>query len=64
MLRSFTMRNLSGTKTGRNLREAFAGESMAHTKYRYYYEKQSKLIKIDGDKSIEEVFDEITKVLG
>ena len=29
-----------------------------------YYEKQSKLIKIDGDKSIEEVFDEITKVLG
>ncbi len=29
-----------------------------------YYNKQSKLIEIDGDKNIEDVFEEITKVLG
>lgn len=29
-----------------------------------YYKKQNKLIEIDGDKSIEDVFAEITKVLG
>ncbi|MBQ9734437.1 MAG: adenylate kinase [Clostridia bacterium] len=29
-----------------------------------YYEKQGKLITVDGDKSITEVFDEIVKVLG
>lgn len=29
-----------------------------------YYKKQGKLISVDGDKSITEVFDEIVKVLG
>lgn len=29
-----------------------------------YYQKQGKLITVDGDKSITEVFDEIVKVLG
>jgi adenylate kinase len=29
-----------------------------------YYEKQGKLIKVNGDKTITEVFDEIVKVLG
>lgn len=48
------MRNLSGTKTERNLREAFAGESMAHTKYRYYYEKA----KQDGYEQIAAIFKE------
>lgn len=48
------MRNLSGTKTERNLREAFAGESMAHTKYKYYYEKA----KQDGYEQIAAIFKE------
>ena len=29
----FTMKNLKGTKTEKNLLEAFAGESMARNKY-------------------------------
>ena len=29
-----------------------------------YYEKQNKLVNVDGDKSIQEVFEEIKKVLG
>ncbi len=48
------MRNLNGTKTEHNLREAFAGESMAHTKYKYYYEKA----KQDGYEQIAAIFKE------
>ena len=48
------MRNLLGTKTEHNLREAFAGESMAHAKYKYYYEKA----KQDGYEQIAAIFKE------
>ena len=30
------LKRLAGTKTEANLKAAFAGESQAHTKYRYY----------------------------
>lgn len=30
------MKELKGTKTEKNLQEAFAGESQAHTKYKYW----------------------------
>lgn len=36
------MTNLKGTKTEKNLREAFAGESMARNKYTYYAGKAKK----------------------
>ncbi len=36
------MPNLKGTKTERNLQEAFAGESMARNKYTYYASKAKK----------------------
>jgi rubrerythrin len=36
------MAELKGTKTEKNLREAFAGESQAHTKYQYYASKAEK----------------------
>lgn len=36
------MKELKGTKTEQNLREAFAGESQAHTKYLYYASKAKK----------------------
>ena len=34
--------NLKGTKTEKNLNEAFAGESMARNKYTYYASKAKK----------------------
>lgn len=34
--------NLKGTKTEKNLLEAFAGESMARNKYTYYASKAKK----------------------
>ena len=37
------MKELKGTKTEKNLMEAFAGESQAHTKYLYYASKANKL---------------------
>ena len=36
------MKELKGTKTERNLMEAFAGESQARNKYSYYASKAKK----------------------
>ena len=36
------MKDLKGTKTLKNLMEAFAGESMARNKYSYYASKAKK----------------------
>ena len=36
------MENLKGTKTAKNLMEAFAGESQARNKYTYYASKARK----------------------
>ncbi len=45
---------LKGSKTEQNLREAFAGESQAHTKYKYYASKAKK----DGYNQIASIFEE------
>ena len=46
--------NLKGTKTEQNLREAFAGESMARNKYTFYASKARK----DGYVQIAKIFEE------
>ena len=46
--------NLKGTKTERNLQEAFAGESMARNKYTYYASQAKK----DGYVQISKIFEE------
>ena len=46
--------NLKGTKTEKNLQEAFAGESMARNKYSYYASKAKK----DGYVQIAQIFEE------
>lgn len=51
------MSNLKGTKTEKNLQAAFAGESMAHTKYQYYASKAKK----DGYVQIAAIFEETSK---
>lgn len=51
------MENLQGTKTERNLREAFAGECMATNKYLYYAAKAKK----DGYEQIAAIFEETAK---
>lgn len=48
------MKDLKGTKTEKNLKEAFAGESMARNKYSYYASKARK----DGYEQIAAIFDE------
>ena len=48
------MQNLKGTKTEKNLMEAFAGESMARNKYTYYASKAKK----DGYVQISKIFEE------
>lgn len=48
------MKELKGTKTERNLWEAFAGESMARNKYNYYASKARK----DGYEQIAAIFEE------
>ena len=48
------MKELKGTKTEQNLREAFAGESQAFTKYSYYASKAKK----EGDEQIGALFQE------
>lgn len=48
------MSNLKGTKTEKNLRTAFAGESQAHTKYLYFASKAKK----DGYVQISKLFEE------
>ncbi len=51
------MKNLNGTKTEQNLREAFAGECMATNKYLYYAAKAKK----DGYEQIAAIFEETAK---
>lgn len=46
--------NLKGSKTEKNLMEAFAGESMARNKYTYYASKAKK----DGYVQISKIFEE------
>ena len=48
------MKDLKGTKTERNLQEAFAGESQARNKYSYYASKAKK----DGYEQIAALFEE------
>ena len=48
------MKDLKGTKTERNLQEAFAGESMARNKYSYFASKARK----DGYAQIAAIFEE------
>ncbi len=48
------MNNLKGTKTEKNLMEAFAGESQARNKYTYYASKARK----DGFEQIAAIFEE------
>lgn len=48
------MKELKGTKTEKNLQEAFAGESMARNKYTYFASKARK----DGYIQIAEIFEE------
>ena len=48
------MKNLKGTKTEKNLMEAFAGESQARNKYTYYASKARK----DGFEQIAAIFEE------
>ena len=48
------MKNLKGTKTEKNLMEAFAGESQARNKYTYYSSKAKK----DGYEQIAAIFAE------
>lgn len=48
------MKELKGTKTEKNLQEAFAGESQARNKYTYYASKAKK----DGYEQIAAIFEE------
>lgn len=48
------MKDIKGTKTERNLEEAFAGESMARNKYTYFASKARK----DGYEQIAALFEE------
>lgn len=48
------MKDLKGTKTEKNLQEAFAGESQARNKYTYYASKARK----DGYEQIAALFEE------
>ena len=48
------MKDLKGTKTEQNLKEAFAGESMARNKYSYFASKAKK----DGYVQIAAIFEE------
>jgi len=51
------MKELKGTKTEKNLQDAFAGESQAHTKYQYYASQARK----DGYEQIAEIFTETSR---
>lgn len=48
------MKDLKGTKTEKNLQDAFAGESMARNKYTYFASKAKK----DGYEQIAAIFEE------
>lgn len=56
-LKKEIMKELKGTKTEKNLETAFAGESMAHTKYAYYASKAKK----DGYVQMAAIFEETSK---
>lgn len=47
-------KSLKGTKTEKNLEQAFAGEAQAHTKYQYYASRAKK----DGYEQIADIFTE------
>ena len=49
-----TIHNPSGSVTIKNLEAAFAGESMAHTKYRYF----AKVCRAHGDEASARLFDD------
>ena len=49
---SINMKSLKGTKTEKNLQEAFAGESMARNKYTFFASKAKK----DGYVQISNIF--------
>ena len=51
------MRDLKGTRTEQNLKEAFAGESKAHTKYGYY----ASVAKKEGWYGFAALFEETSK---
>ncbi len=51
------MKELKGTKTEKNLLDAFAGESMARNKYDYFASKAKK----DGYVQIAAIFEETAK---
>ena len=51
------MKELKGTKTEANLREAFAGESQARNKYSYFASKAKK----DGFVQIGELFEDMQR---
>lgn len=51
------MSELKGTKTEKNLQEAFAGESQAHTKYQYYAAKARE----NGYEQIAAIFEETSR---
>lgn len=51
------MKSLKGTKTEKNLMDAFAGESMARNKYTYYASKARK----DGYQQIADIFEETAR---
>ena len=51
------MNTLKGSKTEKNLKTAFAGESQAHTKYQYYASKAKK----DGYVQIANIFEETAR---
>lgn len=51
------MKDLKGTKTEKNLQEAFAGESMARNKYTFFASKARK----DGYEQIAAIFEETAR---
>ena len=51
------MKDLKGTRTEANLKAAFAGESQAHTKYRYY----ASVAKKEGFTEFSELFTETAR---
>ncbi len=51
------MKDLKGTKTEKNLQEAFSGESQAHTKYLYYASEARK----NGYQQIAAIFEETAR---
>ena len=51
------MASLKGTKTHKNLKEAFAGESQANRRYRYF----AKVADVEGQPEIAGLFRDIAE---